>query len=37
MPQILRVGGTSAGAITTVLVALRYNREDIFRILSTLD
>jgi NTE family protein len=37
MPDIRRVGGTSAGAINAVLVALDYSGEETFSILSGLD
>jgi len=35
MPQIKKVGGTSAGAITAMMIALGYNSKEIYEIIST--
>jgi NTE family protein len=34
MPKIKRVGGTSAGAITSLMIALGYNSKEIYEIIS---
>lgn len=35
MPQIKKVGGTSAGAITALMIALGYDSKEIYEIIST--
>ncbi len=35
MPNIKKVGGTSAGAITSLMIALGYNSDEIYDIIST--
>src|SRR3954466_6095855 len=35
MPQIKKVGGTSAGAITALMISLGYDSKEIYEIIST--